>query len=435
MIRLKTAEAKRDRLALYAILLLSLLLNSYGLDWGLTGLPRPYASVHPDEDFCFAPGFSFLRGQVTADVFFWGGTFFQMAMAATLGVARLCGSSPTTEWVHGLFVMTRLGVAINGVFNVFLVSLLGQRLGRRWVPDASEEVGLWGAAFFAVMPAPVALAHHIRPDVMLVTGILLVALMAERLMGPPPGVWPRQPDAENLIRQGTTVVSGIGHASAAVTSQPGARSSHTWWPCLLAGGSLGFTTAVRLNGAFCAPGLAVALMLNPQEKAKTRRLILMLAVALAVFAALSPFSLIYGPDLIGFYPAMKRAPFLDAYHRGPVLWQYATRVMWHGVGPALLVASYVGLALACWRRSQADVFVAAFVAPLAVSTGMSNLIYVRYLLPVLPFLAILAACAFVGAGTRARLRQAARAGVFGLSLLLCVAADSLFSQNDTRLAA
>ena len=119
---------------------------------------------------------------------------------------------------------------------------------------------------------------------------------------------------------------------------------------------------------------------------------------------------------------------------------HVTHSLWVGMGPPLCVISLVGLALGLWRRNRADLLMAAVVLPYYLVIGMAQIKFMRYVIPLLPFLCIWAARlafeAVARSGSAAKFVRRAVAVVLclcGLFALVETAAyDRLLAGPDVR---
>jgi 4-amino-4-deoxy-L-arabinose transferase-like glycosyltransferase len=157
----------------------------------------------------------------------------------------------------------------------------------------------------------------------------------------------------------------------------------------------------RLEWAGIAAGLAAsakypgALLLVPLLVAgwgRWRRTAVSAALALAGFALTSPFVLVHADRA---WDDFRRVQSLAedgwlGFEDDPVApAAYALR-MWDTVGPVALVA-LAGLGVAVWRRRRSDLILLSFAAVYGASLLTSNAHFDRYVLPLVPVVAVLAA--------------------------------------------
>ena len=181
----------------------------------------------------------------------------------------------------------------------------------------------------------------------------------------------------------------------------------------LAGLAAGIATSFKYPGVF----LLVPLVLVAYRQPK--RLVFALFAAAAAFAAASPyFFLHFGSAVDDAYRVQRlaREGWLGFEHDHIAPIAFADR-LWEGFGPALLVA-VLGLCVALTRRNRADVVLASFVVVYFLDLCTLGAHFDRYVLPLVPPLAVLAG----------RLRSLAP-----VTLLLLVVPLTWTIRNDARL--
>jgi hypothetical protein len=181
----------------------------------------------------------------------------------------------------------------------------------------------------------------------------------------------------------------------------------------LAGLAAGIATSFKYPGVF----LLVPLVLVAYRQPK--RLVFALFAAAAAFAAASPYFFVhFGSAVDDAYRVQRLARDgwlgFEHDHIAPVA--FADR-LWDGLGPALLVA-VLGLCVALTRRNRADVLLASFVVVYFLDLCTLGAHFDRYVLPLVPPLAVLAG----------RLRSLAP-----VTLLLLVVPLTWTIRNDARL--
>jgi 4-amino-4-deoxy-L-arabinose transferase-like glycosyltransferase len=181
----------------------------------------------------------------------------------------------------------------------------------------------------------------------------------------------------------------------------------------LAGLAAGIATGFKYPGVFLLVPLALVAYRQP------RRLVLALFAAAAAFAATSPYFFVhFGSAVDDAYRVQRlaREGWLGFEHDHIAPIAFADR-LWEGFGPALLVA-VLGLCAALTRRNRADVALASFVVVYFVDLCTLGAHFDRYVLPLVPPLAVLAG----------RLRSLAP-----VTLLLLVVPLTWTIRNDARL--
>jgi 4-amino-4-deoxy-L-arabinose transferase-like glycosyltransferase len=164
--------------------------------------------------------------------------------------------------------------------------------------------------------------------------------------------------------------------------------------------SLAFCVTGRLEWAGIAAGLAASakypgvFLAVPIVAAGWRqwwRVAGSLLLALVAFLATSPFVVVHplqAWDDASRVQRLARDGWLGFEHDHWAGIAFSSR-LWHGAGPAVLVA-VLGLALALWRRSRADLVLASFVLVYFLDLLTLRAHFDRYVLPLVPPLGALA---------------------------------------------
>ena len=153
----------------------------------------------------------------------------------------------------------------------------------------------------------------------------------------------------------------------------------------LGGLAAGLAMSFKYPGIFLLVPLAVAGYRQP------RRLALGLAAAAAAFCATSPFFVAhFGSAVNNAYHVQKlaRQGWLGFEHDHAAPIEFLSR-LWEGLGPMLLVCG-LGLVLALTHRRRTDLILASFVLVYFLDLCMLGAHYDRYVLPLVPPLAVLA---------------------------------------------
>ena len=431
MIMKKHTEA----VALAAILLLALGLRAWGIGWGM-----PYA-FHPDEDN-YLPGAMgmLLKGDLNPHYFANPPLLTYAVLAelfAYLKVGQLLGLLQTPMDVGlqllvaptPLYAMARMTSALAGTATVLVTYWIARRL-------FGGRVGLLSALLLAVAFLPVRDSHYAVNDVpatFLLMASFALAVSVYRLGDVGKGLVPFRTVAPDRPAAGDEPLPYV-------TGRP-------WVPYLLSGLLLGLATATKYNVGLGAAAIAAAHLLRYRSWAGLLDARSHLPLLAAAGAALGGF-LLGNPYALLDYPA-----FIKGF-TGQYGWAgdpYSTtdlsmalvigRALWVGAGPVVLVAAVLGLAVALARISRPALLLAAFPAAyLAFFLLKSELFYARFALPLIPFVAILAAYGAVALARRlpsgAIWRMGAAVAVAALlvpSLVLSVKHDSLLGIEDTRL--
>jgi len=268
-------------------------------------------------------------------------------VGAMQGLWSGLGQAQTAEF----YVWGRAVTAILGTATVWIVYRAAMRWGAR--------TALLAAVMIAVMPLHVRESHYVLTDVPATFFVMLTFLLSLR-----------------------------------------AHERSTAWSFALAGAAAGLAGATKYNGGLAVLLPILACVMTPAARpSRPAAMLWIVAGLLAAFLLAAPYTLI---DLPTFLNQFAR---LSSEYRAPTA---ATEPIWliylkHlrnallGPGSALVIA---GVALGIWKTCTGPNrlrWVMATVFPIVYFRFISNqsIIYGRYLLPLLPFLSILAAAAVV----------------------------------------
>jgi 4-amino-4-deoxy-L-arabinose transferase-like glycosyltransferase len=190
----------------------------------------------------------------------------------------------------------------------------------------------------------------------------------------------------------------------------------------LAGLAAGIATSFKYPGVFLLVPLVVAGYRQP------RRVAYGVALAVVAFAATSPFFVVHlGSALGDAYRVQKlaREGWLGFEHDHIAPIAFLDR-LWEGLGPVLLVC-ILGLGVALYRRTRTDLILASFVVVYFIELCTLAAHFDRYVLPLVPPLAVLAG----------RLRALVPVTLLLLIVPLTwsIRADRRLTRTDTRIVA
>ena len=379
-----------ERAAVLALFAAAAALRLWHLDWGL---PRFYGL---DEMFFFAAGFQSWR-LVVPDFGWYGhpGTFFFWSQIPAFALARLWAVLQGT-WEHSL--TAEENVRAHAPLFTFALrlqlwawSLLGLALAARL---GRVVWGPWGGAatllFFAAAPMAVEHARIIRTDTPFVALVLLAQLAALRLADEHPPARRRDWWLAGACVGLAVATRWFGVAAAAAVAAA--------WAAAPAGG--GVRARVRA-GAGADPTLPSSLPARFKAylagRAAAFHLPLQAALAsLLVFALVAPFilkkfSLVLEDVLFESRETHLGETARDLPHLLQVQWQAALEN--HG-GLGLLLAALGTLALFvpfAPARARLGAIVLAFPLAYAALMAVQDLSWERWLLPLLPSIALLQA--------------------------------------------
>ena len=442
----------RQYLALAIILLAAACFRFYGLDWDRGFL------FHPDERkiVLVAAGLHwpsnalelFSPGSPLSPQFFAYGSFPIYLLRALNGIA----TSAPMAWVGqfavpwndpNLVPLALLGRMLSGLFDlgtIILIFLLARRL-------YDARVGLYAAACCAVTVQQIQLSHYYTVDTLLTFFVVATVLFAARFadtrarrdavymavafglamatkISAAPLVVPIVVAVVKAV--GDLSPKGRGERTADLSPGPSPKGrGEPSSPFLLGKGARGFG---RLTS-----------WLTPLWQAR-RKLAKVFAVSLGVFIVTQPYVLI---DPISYFgqvgtESLVARGWLDyPYTRQfadtiPFLYQIWQSSVW-GMSLPLGILAWGGGALFAWqawhRRAWRDGFVLSWALVYFVIIGGQYAKYPRYLLPLLPFLFLMAAAAgsrVVGRAARASLYALAGLAIFA-ALIYSIAFTSIYS--------
>lgn len=368
------AGVLRRRVALSAVLLLATLLRAWGLHFGLPNL------YHPDEPRYVASAqilfktadlnpYSLPRLSSSALVYVVNGlaygpyyaigkliAAFDAPQDIAAPVVPASGAGRTA--MPGTFLLGRSVTLLFGVASVFLAWLIGRRLTDR------PAVGWLAALLLAVSPTAVAHSRYITPDTFLLFFVLLA-------------FW------------------------AAVEIGRGGRLRHY----LLAGVALGCVVSTKINGILIALPVLVAHFYRRRLKGlRDPRLYGMAAAAAIAFVLTTPYLLGDFRKVIG--DLLFEGRHYSAGHPGMEGDSFAWYVayLWQTEGPLVLLA-VAALLRGLYRRSKMVIFLAVFPLVYLAFISSFEVRNARTLLPLLPFLFLLAAWLLVDVAQVANLRH------------------------------
>jgi hypothetical protein len=255
--------------------------------------------------------------------------------------------APTEEF----YIWGRGVTAILGIATVWIVYRAGMRWGAR--------TALLAAVLLAVMPLHVRESHYVLTDVPATFLVALTFLLSLR-----------------------------------------AHERLTAWSFALAGAAAGLAAATKYNGAIAMVMPLLACAMTPARPSRPIAMIWIIVGMLAAFLLAAPYTFIDLPAFLNQFARLSSEYRAPAVSTNPVWQTYFTHLRnalrWPGI-----VLVLTGIAFGVWqslRGPERSKWVLATVFPLVYFRFVSNqnIVYGRYLLPLIPFLSLLAAAAVVG---------------------------------------
>ncbi len=445
MLKLKKSLVRWWRpLVLGVTAILGLATRLYGLDWDdmlprYQLLTRIYGAgaaqgtnFHPDErqimyqvvklswPTSWAQFFDQAQSPLNPHFFAYG--TFPLYLLATIGNLLSHISPVLADFAH----LTLTGRVLNVLFDTGTI-LLTAWLALLLTPDPTPDrrrawsVALLAAACVAFTPFEVQQAHFYTVDTLLLFFVVLTVLACVKLIR-----------TEKPVRW--ALVAGLGY---------------------------GLGLATKTSAAPLALPLLVALCLRWYHRRDFWEFIIPLVYAgcttLLVFVAAMPYALLDFSEFwqqVSYQGDLARGLIDLPYVRQfagtiPVVYELQNMVFW-GMGLTLGVAALAGLLWLCWQIWRHEM--ASWLVPLSwvlVYAAINYTFftkYMRYMLPIYPFLVLMGACMLISLTTlnitnwSALLARWARTGSYILiglvlagTLFQCLALDNVYSQPNTRI--
>jgi hypothetical protein len=343
--------------ALIAVLLLTVGLRLYGIDWGLPSDAHPGYSYHPDERYTLLWARWLVHGEVISKHFIYGGTLYYTILNSYIFFGNLLqGALDGANLLADSILVGRYFHVIVAVLTVSLLFECGRLLFER-------SVGLIAAALLALSPAHVMYAQLVRPDEI---GVLLVVLS---------------------IYLSARVNAGIDPPKRALYSIG-----------LLAGVMLAYRFPLIVFVSLPAWAMYFRLRRDQSVSAALRRGVAMAlvagAIAFVTYVVFSPHTVLYFRDALAGLAVTYQYEsdiFLDAYRNGPLAYQQLAVALPQAFGYGAFGLGLIGVVYAVRRRTPVDIMLLSAVLLYGLLMANASWVVARYALPMLPLLALLGA--------------------------------------------
>ena len=378
--------------SLGSILVLTLLLRLYGIDWGMPTALEPNYSYHPDEAILLRWAQWLAQGRIAVKEFVYGGTFYLVILRACIYFGNIFRESigGFNELANAILVARHMQV-----FLALLTALLIYECGRLFY---GRRTGLVATLILSLSPAHIIATQTVRPDVISAFLVTLTVFIVARLLKSAPS------EQKKLF-----MYSGI---------------------------VIGVMTAFRLPliGFGLLPVMAYVIARQRSNSDSLRRLTLggetlwFVIIIGFTYAVLSPHTLMYpGYFIEGLKMTMKyeSTEFPDAVDRGPIFFKYGWRLLHEALGYPGCFLVLGGTVYALVRRRDEDKILLAGIGLYFIMLASVTWTVVRYTLPMLPLLALLGGVVAIAIFEQAR--HAYARGVFfamtGFILVWTLVAD------------
>jgi len=384
---------------LSASVVLAVVLRLQGIHWGLPNADHPLYSYHPDEVLHLTAARALVEGVMMPKHFQYGGSFYYTILNANFFFAGLFGDAlGQVNRIAATLLLGRYFLVAIAALTILLVYAIGSDLFGR-------TTGAVAAMLLAVMPSHIASAQHLRPDEISAFLALLIVYTSVRILraAEPLGARP-------LVYAGLVV--GVGSALRL--------------PLAVFGLVPIIAYALRDGGAW--PRSIVS--------AATLRACVIVGLCAAVgYVVASPHSLINPRMLLAGLHVTWRyetSAFPDAVDMGPGLYQYGWLMLRQALGTPLYALALAGVVAAVWRRTREQQLLLAGIIPYFVMATFASWVVVRYLLPLLPLLALLSAKLVVDVLDQAGKRRWVVAALVSSALAWTVAGDLAFLRLESQ---
>jgi 4-amino-4-deoxy-L-arabinose transferase-like glycosyltransferase len=386
------------------IFLGALALRLWGITWSLPDERRLF-TYHPDEGVNLTQGVlerGAARPHLDLEFYNYGGLYFYLwqgaaAVNSSYGIVMHSPGgepdSPTPNSVGAIILVGRLLSALFGAATCLAVFVLGNRLFGR-------NAGLFAAALYAVMPAAVVHAHYATVDATATFFVMVALAFGARLLA--------ERSFKDVVKVGLL--------------------------CGLAG-------AAKYNVILVAFAPFVALVLS---RVDTRQRLLPRIAALAA-SVVGGFVLGCAGLLVNWNGFVRDFSFELAKSQqgmGALFADTGNGWVYHlasslrlSLGIPLLLLCLAAVAFALLRRSRGDLYLFAFFVPYYLVIGWSQVRFLRYVLPILPVLALLVGRLLAERWPLRPARwvlAAAGAGVGFYTLTYALAMDRMMTLPDPR---
>lgn len=398
------------RLLLWSLLAVALVLRLWGITFGL-----PHVRARPDELFVIGAAVGMHGGDPNPHFFDYPGLYLYLVAglyAAFYGIGRVTGQFASSEafvanfreaWAP-YFLIPRVTAALLGSATVAVMYAIGSLL-------LTRATGLAAALFMALAFLHVRDSHYATTDVPMTFFVMCAVLAAVRV-----------------------------HKER--------RASDAW----LAGILAGCAASIKYNAVFVVFVLAAVEAIHAWEGRRRWRSLLrethifrMAAACIFIFAATNPY--LFLDHTAAWQQLSGLASQNEAGMTPPELlgrgWVYhVPNSLRHGLGLPLLVTAFGGWLWMAIREPKGALILSVFPLAYFGVVGMGHNVFVRYMIPVVPFLCLFAAYAVTEAARAlARGAPAGREAMAAGGLALAIVAptawssvrfDYLLAQDDNR---
>jgi 4-amino-4-deoxy-L-arabinose transferase-like glycosyltransferase len=334
-------------LFLGSILILSLGLRLSGISWGLPNETHSL-SYHPDERNILYGISNINLGKFDLNPnYFYYPTFHIYLVFVIL---QIIGGKIST--LATLILIGRFTTVFFGVLSVYLMFLIGKEFD-------GDKLGLITSAFLAITPLHVIHSHFLTTDVPVTFWILITLLFCLKILNSGAKIW-----------------------------------------YILAGITGGLAISTKYNAGIVVLPILTAHLLNHWKTELKfsnffkKRILLSLSILIITFLLTSPYTLLAFSEFkrdITLITIYLNTPNPEWFDTG-IGWIYHIKnSLYYGMGAPLLLLSFIGLFVSLWKKRDKSLIILAFVVPYFMWVGNWQARFARFILPIVPFLILLAA--------------------------------------------
>jgi hypothetical protein len=395
---------KRGRL-IFPILIFSLVINLYGIKWGLPSKDFPHPSFHPDETASLESSMSILdpnRTLYPSPTALGNGAMQFYLVAILYKIGQTFGflkANPTNYAdLTGYYFTGRiltLAMSILMIYFIFLVTKI----------IFGVNIALLASMFLASMPGLVTDSHYFRPEAPAAFWLVLTLFFAVKII----------------------------------------QTKQTKF-YLLAAMSAGFAASTKYNSAFAVILIIAAHIITLPKKNRNfknylfdKRLIYSYLIVVLAFLAGSIGILFYFSEFkerLLKQIAYQKAAFLESTGLGPSWIGYLTQILPYSLTLPMLILSIIGIIWGFIKRLRWDILLLLWTIAYYILMTRTNWWVVRYTVPLLPPLAILAAHFIFDFPKRKFLKTlflVIGLAVFAVSSIYSLMLDSILAAKDPRI--
>ncbi|MFC1462612.1 glycosyltransferase family 39 protein [Verrucomicrobiota bacterium] len=401
--------------ALLAILAVAAVVRFVGIDFGL-----PHTLCRPDESTIVDKAWFVFQGDPNPHFFNYPSLFIYLVAALfsiRFSVLALCGTPAATLNAElyanpaPLFLVPRIVSASLGSLTVIMVYLVAKRAFDR-------KTAFLSALFMSICYLHARDSHFGTTDVTMTFLAVCAVLFMLRAHSPHPSPLP----------QGKREEKGV-------------LRDH-----VLAGVFTGLATSTKYGAMFLVVPMVAAHLLTGKGRNTRMGILWYFVAAAAAFAITTPFALLdFRTFFLHFVSEARHLAVGENIWGEPMRfgrgwWYHARHTLPYGAGILTILAAVAGICMAIIKDARKAIVVMAFPIVYYIVAGRGYTVFVRYMIPVLPFICIAAAVFCVHISARLPTPATARATLALLAFLLAAEPianiymfNVLISRRDNRL--